>query len=172
MPAAFNLMSSDIAFSLDVEIKRLRKHTVVSFWKLIALLKQARRMDIWEKLGYGSWSSYLAQPEISLKTSSVDNYITALNRFQELKLPESEYTQIPKTKAVMIAPHLSEGDPKELIEQAKAMSWSDLKAEIGLLKGEEEPEETGRPRKPKIKWCDKHQKWSIKKEDLKSMCVH
>jgi len=165
-------MTHDIAYSLDVEFKRIRNYTVGAFWKMISVAREIRRTDAWNQLGYESFAEYLAQPELSLKVSSINNYITALNRFEELGLSPESYSKLPKTKARLIAPHLDKGDPRELLTQAQSLSWSDLKAEIKLLTDGEEPEETGRPAKPKIVWCDEHQKWWIKEEDLRKMCIH
>ena len=162
-------MTTDLSFSLDCQIKELRGATIGAFWKLVKLLRKARRQKIWQKLGYDSWASYLAQPELSFRARTVDNYITVFNRFEEIHSPTGELSY---SRARLIAPHINEDNKKELIEKAQLLSWSDLKTEILLLNGGEEPEETSRPPKPEFHWCNIHQKWSLTKAQLKQICIH
>lgn len=161
---------TDISFQLDTKIKELRRNTVGAFWGLVELLRTARREKIWERLDYESWASYLAQPELSFYPRTVDNYITAFNRFEELG--ETRFRELSRTRAILIAPHLSQENADDLIGKAGSLSWSDLKTEVLLLRGGEEPDETGRPPKPQFHWCDKHQQWSLTKLQLKQVCIH
>ena len=155
-------MTTDIDFALDTRIKELRKVTVGAFWQLVELLRTARKREIWKKMGYDSWAAYLAQPELAFRKHTVDNYITAFNRFEELGLP-TRVLKLPQSKARLIAPHLTKENAEELIEKAQALSWSDLRAEVGIISGGEEPDETGRPAKPKFVWDDWHQMWGLPK---------
>ena len=161
---------NEVYYTLDNQIKQLRKNTVGAFWSLVELLRKARREKIWESLDYDSWASYLAQPELSFYPRTVDNYITALNRFEELG--ETRFRELSRTRAILIAPHLNPENSDDLIAKAGSLSWSDLKTEVDIMRGGEEPEETGRLAKPLFRWCNEHQKWSLTRLQLEHICVH
>jgi len=163
------IMATDLSFRLDTQIKELRLRGVVDHWKMVEMLRAARRGEIWKQIGYDTWASYLAQPEISLKQSTVDNYITVFNRFEEVNSPIGE---LAYSRARLIAPHITEANVEEMTEKAESLSWSDLRVEIKIMNGGKEPEETGRPAKPLFVWCAEHQKWSLTKLQLKSICIH
>lgn len=121
-------------YTLDQRLKKIRRNTIAQFWEFVEMLREARKGKIWEKLDYDSWSAYLAQPELSLRENTVNNYITALNRFEEFSLPISV---VPCSRAMLIAPKLTKGNAEELVLKAQELSWSDLRKEINPSKNDD-----------------------------------
>lgn len=108
-------------------IVELRKGIKRYFWILIKQLKLCRERKYWEVLGYETWASYLAQPEIDLSVHTVDTYITTYNRFDEIQLhPDG----VDISKLSIIAPHVTQENATDLIEKAKTLSRIDLISEI------------------------------------------
>lgn len=123
------------AHDIYEQIVVLRKSINTSFWSLVEYLKSARDYRIWAVLGYDSWSSFLAQPEIDLNYRTVENYISIYKtvieklgdaRRRELLLP----FDIDITKLQVITPYITQDNSEELIQKAKTLSRSDLRAEI------------------------------------------
>jgi hypothetical protein len=124
------MLIPDIAhenYELTVNLKRT---AITSIWELTKALKICREQKYWEVLGHHSFSSYLAQPELDLNEHTVNNWITTLNRFEDLHILPPEVVDISKLS--LIAPHLTSENAEELILKAQTLSRSDLRAELPI----------------------------------------
>lgn len=111
----------------------------IGFWALVTELRECRDKKYWEVLGYHSWASYLAQPEIDLSVHTVDNYLTIYNKVTELDLLPQCGSDIDIGKLSIITPKLTKENADELMDKAKSLSRSDLKTEITGIEKEIQP---------------------------------
>lgn len=143
------------AYQIDERIKELCVQTTSLFWELIATIKVFRDSRLWEELDYDSFSQYLAQPEVSLRESTVNDYIRVYDQLSLVDSVAQRIKYLPRSKARLIAPQVNEENAEELVEKALTLSWSDLRKEV------QPPREIQLPTKPIIKWCETHQKWWV-----------
>jgi len=123
------------AHSTYQEIVALRKAINNNFWTLVKKLKIARDNRHWTLLGYESWGSYLAQPDVDLNEHTVEDYIYIFNKISKY-IKSSDMSEhllrfdidIGKLKA--LAPIINETNAEELLEKAKTLSRSDLIKEV------------------------------------------
>ncbi len=123
-----NDLLADTAHENYTYIVQLRSGIKEYFWLLIEQLKTCREQKYWQVLGYETWNSYLAIPEIDLSPKTVDNYITVLNRLTENDLLPPKGVDVGKV--AITAPHLTNENASELIAKAESLSRSDLIAEV------------------------------------------
>ncbi len=123
-----NKLLADTAHENYTYIVQLRNGIKKYFWILIKELKTCRENKYWQVLGYESWPSYLAMPEIDLSPKTVDNYITVLNRLTESDVLPPEGVDV--SKVAIIAPHLTKENALDIIAKAETLSRSDLIAEV------------------------------------------
>ena len=164
-----NELIADKAFLLETEIKQLRHRTNSSFWQMIDRLAKAKEMKIWEQLGHDSWSSWLAQEGLDLRSVTVDRYLRAYNAIRS-RIDEAvalPLFSISKSKVLIVANRLTPENSAELIEKARQLSYSDLKKEVSPL---EETEDNPHPRKPDFEWSESRKCWRLIKGDLADVC--
>lgn len=125
-----NLANTDEAHNNYNHTVELKKVAITSVWELAKTLKECREQKYWEALGYQSFASYLAQPELDLNEHTVNNWITILNRFEENRVVLPEVLDI--SKVALIAPHITPENADELITKAQTLSRSDLRAELPI----------------------------------------
>lgn len=135
-------LTPENAFKLDVEIKNLRHGNIIDFWKMVHKLGRMREYRGWTVLGYESWESYLAQPEISYQPKTVNNYLEAyITIYKHIKNPmvqgkfdifnlDPVLINFDQTRAQLLAPRISD----KLLEKAEHLSYSDFVKEIEALK--------------------------------------
>ena len=124
-----DLAITDQAHQNYTQICSLRHSINNGFWILVEQLKQCRENRYWAALGYESFSSYLAQPEIDFHEHTVDNWITTYNHIKAHNLlPPEGVIDIAISKLSIIAPHLTEDNAEELLEKARTLSRRDLVA--------------------------------------------
>jgi hypothetical protein len=135
-----DVVNIDEAHENYVVIVALRKNVEHYFWALLKQLKDCRERRWWMVLGYESWKSYLALPEIDLAVQTVDNYLTVYNKLEQYHLlplevvndKEKDFhsTYIGVSKLAIVTPYMNEENAKELYEKARTLSRSDLIAEV------------------------------------------
>ena len=132
---------------LRQELIRLRITAAEQFFKLGDILKEIRDKEYW-KMGYHSFETYFADPEIGLRRSTAYHAIKLVETFKDW----SKYTNIPVSKLIMIAPHINEKNKTDLIVAEGSLSRSDLRHE--LLSHGYEPERSKGVQLPKIHECN------------------
>jgi len=124
-------LNIDEAHTNYTSICNLRHSINNGFWVLVEQLKNCREQKYWETLGYDSFASYLAQPEIDFNLHTVDNWITTYNRIKEHNLlPPEGVIDIGISKLSMIAPYLTTENASDLLYKAKTLSRNDLRSEM------------------------------------------
>lgn len=123
------------AYMLHERLLGVVEDTKRNFFLVGALLAEIHDNEYWELMGYESFRSYIADPEIAIKYSTAYHAMNVVRKF-ELE----ETIGINYSKLIMIAPHLQDDNKVELLEKARSLSQSDLRIEIRTLKGEENPE--------------------------------
>jgi len=164
-----NELIADKAFLLETEIKQLRHQTNSSFWQMIDRLDKAWEMEIWKKLGHDSWSAWLAQEGLDLRSATVNRYLRAYRAVQS-RVPEAvalPLFNLSRSKVLIVANRLTPENSAELIEKAKQLSYSDLKKEVSPLK---ELEDNPHPRKPDFEWSKSRKCWRLIAGDLGNIC--
>jgi hypothetical protein len=105
---------------------QLSVQTTRNFFEFGAILKEIRDKALWLALGYDSFQSYFADPDLSLSKSSVYNAIYLVEHFPDWK----NMVPVPVSKLTMIAPHLDEKNTPKLLEYAIGLSRSDLRHQL------------------------------------------
>ena len=126
-----DIQTTDQAHENYEYICKLRHSINNGFWILVEQLKKCREEKYWQTLGYETFASYLAQPEIDFNLHTVDNWITTYNRMKEHNLlPPEGVIDIGISKLSVIAPYLTPENSTELLYKARTLSRSDLRAEL------------------------------------------
>jgi len=135
-------LNKDEAFELDQEIKELRGGTIMDFWRMVHKLGFQREGRGWTVLGYDTWASYLAQPEIDYAEHTVENLLNAYVTIYKhiINSPEKGTFDIVRldpmllkfdsSRAKLIAPRLTLENTNELISKAESLSYKDFEAEM------------------------------------------
>ena len=123
------------AFLLHERLLKVVEDSKQNFFIIGALLAEIHDNEYYKVMGYETFRSYLGDPDISLKYSTAYHAMKVVKKFDL-----DETVGINYSKLIMIAPHVNEETKEELLEKAQALSQSDLRREIRLLKGEEDPD--------------------------------
>jgi len=135
-------LTPDKAYEIHTKIVSLANFTREQARRLVfemgKLLKVVKEKKLYEKLGYDTFASYVADPEIGLTEGNANHYIRVYETFIErLKIKEKELEGIAFNRLLRLVPLLNEGKkPEEWLEKAKALSESDFIFEIKNAKGE------------------------------------
>ena len=130
------------AESIHQKIISLKKDIEKQFMKLGAYLKLVRDRELYMEQDLDSFESYIAQPELSLRRTTVYALIGVFEDYFE-KSEQSDLIEIGYSKLDRIRQFKGKPDFEEWIEKARTLSLSDLNAEIRESKGE--PERTFLP---------------------------
>jgi len=126
-----DLTNTDQAHENYTQICSLRHSINNGFWVLVEQLKTCRENRYWQALGYETWASYLAQPEIDFHEHTVDNWITTYNHIKAYNLlPQYGSIDMAISRLAIVAPHLTKENASDLLYKAKTLSRSDLIAEV------------------------------------------
>jgi len=119
------------AFKIDQEIKQLKVRVNSGFLDLARLLKDIKDDKLYESLGYETFESYIAQPELGFDRSSVYRFIQIYDKFViELGVAPGRLVLTDWTKLRTILPCVNKSNVKELLAKAESLSRSDLRLEI------------------------------------------
>ena len=130
-------ITTDTAHENYTKICSLRHSINNGFWVLVEELKKCRESKLWAVLGYDTFASYLAQPEIDFHEHTVDNWITTYNRIKEYHLlPQCGSIEMAVSRLAIVAPHLTKENATDLLYKAKTLSRSDLIKEVS---GKDQP---------------------------------
>ncbi len=108
----------------------LSVNTTRNFFEFGEILKEIRDNELWLAMGYETFESYFADPELSLSKSSVYHAISLVEHFPEWR----EIMPVPISKLIMIIPYLNEENKPKLLECATGLSRSDLKNELSAYR--------------------------------------
>jgi hypothetical protein len=132
---------------LREELLSIKLVATEHFFRTGEILKEVRDDELWNA-GWDTFESYYADPDLGMKTSTVYHAIKLVETFPEWR----KLVEIPISKLVMIAPHITKKNESELIVAAKSLSRGDLRHELmthGL-----EPGKQTMPKIPKIYPCN------------------
>lgn len=128
--------SATLAHENREALVRIRLESGKLGFALARLLKENRDKSYYKLLGYDSFEEFLADPDISMRRSTVYNYIRIYELFVErLKLDEAMLAEIGTRRLQLVSP-VVENDPKEWMSKARELSRSDLAEEVRIAKGE------------------------------------
>ena len=123
-----DITSGQRLFTLRQELKGLSQSATEHFCKLGEIMKEIHDNELW-KGQYESFEAFYSDPEFSFKKSSVYHsmkMVTVFPKWQEL-------VDVPVSKLILIAPHLTEENRTKLVSQARSLSFSDLYVELDTL---------------------------------------
>lgn len=119
------------AYENDKGIKDLKKSINGGFLELARLLYENKLNQYHSELGYDSFESYLAQPELGFDRTSIFRLIRIYETLiLKYKVPPAELLGTDYTKLDQILPILTDSNLTEWVDKAKELSRSDLQAEI------------------------------------------
>jgi len=128
--------------TIHQKVIQLKKDILNNFYKLGAYLKEIRDEKIYVDLGYDTFESYIATPELSFKRSMVysligvyETYFEKSNQSDINKFKEIDMTKLDRIRQFKDKP---KEEFQEWIEKARELSLSDLNAEIKIERGEKE----------------------------------
>lgn len=134
-------MKNKIAFGLFEELKLYVQQQGKLFIEMGRVLKTFKDNELYKYLNYDSFPQFLADNEIGLSQSMAYAYITVFEIYiLKFGYPKSEIMAIPFYKLQMIASSARDASREEaddLLEKAKALSKSDLRAELHETKANE-----------------------------------
>ena len=129
------LAEKEIKENIHEKIICLKKDIEGQFIKLGAYLKLVRDGKLYVEKGCESFESYIAQPELSLKRSTVYSLIGVFEDYYE-KSNQTDLVEIGYSKLDRIRQFKEEENFEEWIEKARTLSLSDLNKEIKEARGE------------------------------------
>ena len=105
------------------------------FLELARLLKENKDDKLYKVLGYETFEAYLATPELALSRSHVYTLIQIYEKLVvELKVQPAELVDTEWSKLQIVLPQINENNKEDLLDKARSLSRSDLKA---ITSGEE-----------------------------------
>lgn len=131
-------MKKELIYDLHQKVIQLKKDILNNFYKLGAYLKEIRDKKIYIDLGYETFESYIAIPELSFKRSMVYSLIGIYETYFE-KSNQSDidkFKEIDITKLDRIRQFSKKENFSEWISKARELSLSDLNISIREAKGE------------------------------------
>lgn len=119
------------AFTIDGEIKELKKNLNGGFLLLAQKLKHVKDNEVFLTLGFDTFEEYIAQPELSFNRSSVYEFIAIYEKFVlELGVQPAGLVLTDWSKLQVIRPYVNIDNVDEYIAKAASLSRSDLRKEI------------------------------------------
>jgi hypothetical protein len=90
-----------------------------------AILNEIKDNEYWRLMGYQTFRSYIADPEIGIKQSSAYHAMKLVSTFSLEETEGVEYS-----KLITIVPHITDDNRDDLLEKARSLSRSDLQKEL------------------------------------------
>ena len=106
---------------LRTELLGLVETATEHFFRMGVIMKEVRDKELWRG-GYQSFGAFYSDPEFSFKKSSVYHAIRLVEVFPEWK----PLVDVPVSKLMLIAPHMTEKNRDDLVDHARSLSASDL----------------------------------------------
>ena len=113
------------AHDLREELLAIKLVTTEHFFRTGEILKEIRDEEYW-KTGYESFEAYYSDPDLGFKTSTVYHAIKLVETFPKW----NKVIDIPISKLIMIAPHVTEGNEIDLVVASRSLSRGDLRHEL------------------------------------------
>lgn len=133
---------------IDKNTKAFKNHQIIiaittdikkNSLDLAVVLKTNKDKKYYKILGYDTFESYLATPEISLSRFFVYKLIKNYEIWVEgYNVALAKLEDIDSEKLYMAGTIANENNYEEMLEKAKQLSRSDLSKEIKIARGEEE----------------------------------
>lgn len=128
--------SGNISFEIHQKVIEAKQDIERSFIKLGGLLKEIRDQRIYESLGYDTFESYIAQPELAFDRSTVYAIIGVYEDFVlSVQSDIDKLAKIGYAKLNRVRQFKNQDNFEEWIKKAEVLSLSDLSAEIREAKG-------------------------------------
>lgn len=143
----FTKKEQDRAFQLRQELLKLRASATENFFRIGIILKEVRDKELW-RMGADTFEEFFADPEIGLKRSTAYHAIKLVETFPKWE----RLVEVPVSKLIMIAPHVTEDNKEELLKEAEALSRSDLGYKL-REEGKIQPRDFGIPKIYRCKDC-------------------
>ncbi len=115
------------------------------------LLKENVDNCYWEKLGYSSFTDFVAQGNFSFSRRTAYNYIDLWGMFVKWKIEYDDFIKIPYSKLLMVKDVIDKDNLDDWIAKAEVLSRTDLQLEVREAEVNEGEQEF-KPL-PKIYWC-------------------
>jgi len=126
-----NLTKVNIAYKVDVQLKEIKRVVNSNFLMIAEKLKSIKDNKYYKVLGYDTFESYIAQPELAFSRSSVYRLIQIYKKFVlENNVAPERLSEIEWTKLAVVTPHVNKDNMENLLHDAKELSRSDLKQKI------------------------------------------
>lgn len=116
------------AFQLHRQLKTVVENAKRNFFVMGAILTEIKDNEYWKTMGYETFRSYIADPEIGIKQSSAYHAMKLVNTFTLEETQGVDYS-----KLITIVPYLEDSNRDKLLEMARTLSRSDLQKELNLL---------------------------------------
>ena len=123
------------------------------------LLKENIDNKYWLKLGYNSFSDFMAQCGFSFTRRTAYNYIDLWGCFCDWKISYDDFVSVPYSKLLRIKGVVDETNLRDWLVKAEVLSRNDLELEIRELKGNEGMDDF-KPI-PRMFRCKEHGGWII-----------
>ena len=91
------------------------------FFRMGVIMKEIRDKELWRGQ-YQSFGTFFSDPEFSFKRSSVYHAIRLVEVFPEWE----KLVDVPVSKLMIIAPHMTPKNKEDLVSHARSLSASDL----------------------------------------------
>jgi len=125
------------AHELRQELLTIKLVATEHFFRTGEILKEIRDEEYW-KTGWHSFEAYYSDPELGFKTSTVYHAIKLVETFPNWR----KLIDIPVSKLIMIAPHITRKNEPDLIVASRSLSRGDLRHEL-MTHGLEPERQTG-----------------------------
>ena len=106
---------------LRLQLRGLVETATEHFFRMGVIMKEIRDKELWRG-GYQSFGAFFSDPEFSFKKSSVYHAIRLVEVFPEWE----KLVDVPVSKLMIIAPHMTIKNREELVDRARSLSASDL----------------------------------------------
>jgi hypothetical protein len=98
---------------LRQRLTELSQSATKYFFEMGAIMKEIRDEELW-KMGHESFTAFYSDPEFDFKKSSVYHAIKLVELFPEY----SKFVDIPVSKLIMIAAHVTPENKNQLVNDA------------------------------------------------------
>jgi N6-adenosine-specific RNA methylase IME4 len=130
-PATGELLAPDDAWNRHQRIVTLRNVAEKTFLALGEELYKFYYSEDYTKLGYETFESYLADPDVDISRGTATKLIEVYRNYNlKLNIFAAKLLPIGTEKLYLLSKHIDETNVEEWLNKAAALSRSDLKEEI------------------------------------------
>lgn len=131
------------------------------------LLKENVEKEYWKKLGYESFSDFIAQENFSFSRRTAYNYMDLWDMYVKWRIKYEEFVSIPYSKLLAIKNVINEENLSDWLAKAKELSRTDLQLEVKEVEANKD-QEVYKPF-PKVYRCSDCGGWVVD-IDPKDLC--